>query len=163
MADRVGVMNAGRLEQLDTPENVYRNPATPFVAGFVGAMNRVSGRIGDEGEVVLFGQRVPARATNGTVTAPGSLVDAMLRPESLEAVPDTAGHGEITERTFLGAALRLRVSVDGGHDVLVETSSTSDKLAVGSRVGLRVLSDQVSVATPAPAAVAPASATPAAA
>jgi putative spermidine/putrescine transport system ATP-binding protein len=148
MADRVGVMNSGRLEQLDTPENVYRRPASPFVAEFVGAMNRVSGRIGDDGDVVLFGQRLPARATHGTATAPGSLVDAMVRPESLEALPDAGGAGEITERTFLGSALRLRVAVDGGQNVVVETSSTSDKLAVGSRVGLRVLSDQVAVATP---------------
>ena len=50
IADRVGVMHNGRLEQLDTPENVYRHPATPFVAEFVGAMNRLPGRIGDSGE-----------------------------------------------------------------------------------------------------------------
>ena len=43
LADRVGVMNSGQLEQIDTPENVYRHPATPFVAEFVGAMNRVAG------------------------------------------------------------------------------------------------------------------------
>ena len=47
MADRVGVMQGGRLEQLDTPENVYRHPATAFAAEFVGAMNRLPGRIGD--------------------------------------------------------------------------------------------------------------------
>jgi putative spermidine/putrescine transport system ATP-binding protein len=145
MADRVGVMNAGRLEQLDTPENVYRNPATPFVAEFVGAMNRVSGRIGDGGEVLLFGQRVAARPADGSTPAPGTVVEAMVRPESLEAVPDSAGPGEITERTFLGSALRLRVALDGGRDVVVETSSTSDRLIVGSRVGLKVLSDRVSV------------------
>ena len=49
IADRVGVMRDGRLEQLDTPENVYRHPATAFVAEFVGAMNRVPGRIADGG------------------------------------------------------------------------------------------------------------------
>jgi putative spermidine/putrescine transport system ATP-binding protein len=148
MADRVGVMNAGRLEQVDTPENVYRHPATAFVAEFVGAMNRVSGRIGDEGEVLLFGQRVNARPVNGSVPAPGTVVEAMLRPESLEAFPDAAGPGEITERTFLGSALRLRVALDGGREVVVESSSTSDRLVIGSRVGLKVLSDHVSVSTP---------------
>ncbi|HET9170387.1 MAG TPA: ABC transporter ATP-binding protein, partial [Actinospica sp.] len=51
MADRVGVMQAGRLEQLDTPENVYRRPATAFAAEFVGAMNRLPGRMGDSGDV----------------------------------------------------------------------------------------------------------------
>jgi putative spermidine/putrescine transport system ATP-binding protein len=156
MADRVGVMNAGRLEQLDTPENVYRHPASAFVAEFVGAMNRVPGRIGEHGEVVVFGQRVPARIALGTLPAPGSVVDAMLRPESLEAVADAAGPGEITERTFLGSALRLRVALDGGDELVVETSSTSDRLAVGSRVGLRIVSEQVAVSQPstAPAPVA---------
>ena len=148
MADRVGVMKAGRLEQIDSPENVYRNPATAFVAEFVGAMNRVSGRIGDGGEVLLFGQRVTARPADGSVSAPGSAVEAMLRPESLEAIPDSAGPGEITERTFLGSALRLRVALDGDRDVVVETSSTSDRLNVGSRVGLKILCDQVAVSDP---------------
>ncbi len=63
IADRVGVMQAGRLEQLDTPENVYRHPATAFVAEFVGAMNRLPGRIGDDGDVQVLGQRL-------TVTQP---------------------------------------------------------------------------------------------
>jgi putative spermidine/putrescine transport system ATP-binding protein len=148
MADRVGVMNAGRLEQLDTPENVYRTPASAFVAEFVGAMNRVAGRIGDAGEVVVFNQRVPARPANGVPVRPGSVVDAMLRPESLEAIPDAAGHGEITERTFLGSALRLRVTLDEGDQVVVETSSTSDRLRVGSRVGLKILAEHVSVSAP---------------
>jgi putative spermidine/putrescine transport system ATP-binding protein len=148
MADRVGVMNAGRLEQLDTPENVYRQPATAFVAEFVGAMNRVSGRIDDNGSVVVFNQRVGARPANGVPVRAGTLVDAMLRPESLEAVPDAAGHGEICERTFLGSALRLRVILDAGHEIVVETSSTSDRLHVGSRVGLKVLAAEVAVSDP---------------
>jgi putative spermidine/putrescine transport system ATP-binding protein len=149
MADRVGVMNAGRLEQLDTPEEVYRNPATAFVAEFVGAMNRVAGRIGDGGEVLLFAnQRIATRPANGVPVRAGALVHAMLRPESLEAIPDSAGHGEIAERTFLGSALRLRVTLDDGNQVIVETSSTSDRLAVGSRVGLKVLAEQVAVTDP---------------
>jgi putative spermidine/putrescine transport system ATP-binding protein len=162
MADRVGVMNAGRLEQLDTPENVYRNPSTPFVAEFVGAMNRIPGRMGDAGDVVVLGQRVPARSADGLPVAPGGVVDAMLRPESLEAIPDAAGPGEVIERTFLGSALRLRIALDGGADIVVETSSTADRLVVGSRVGLRVLAEHVSVATrtasPVPVAAATASA-----
>jgi putative spermidine/putrescine transport system ATP-binding protein len=153
MADRVGVMNAGRLEQLDTPENIYRHPASAFVAEFVGAMNRVAGRIGEEGEVVVFGQRRLARIARGPLPDPGTLVDVMLRPESVEAIPDAAGPGEIIERTFLGSALRLRVAVDGGEEVLLETSSTSDRLAVGSRVGLKLLTEQVTVTTPVTATV----------
>ena len=65
IADRVGVMQSGRLEQLDTPENVYRRPATQFVAEFVGAMNRLPGRIGDNGDVQVLGQRLTVLNPNG--------------------------------------------------------------------------------------------------
>src|SRR5439155_24823718 len=86
IADRVGVMQSGRLEQLDTPENVYRRPTTQFVAEFVGAMNRLPGRIGDNGDVQVLGQRLTVHSPNGR--QPGEEVDALLRPESLEILPD---------------------------------------------------------------------------
>ncbi|MCL2419264.1 MAG: TOBE domain-containing protein, partial [Conexibacteraceae bacterium] len=144
IADRVGVMQAGRLEQLDTPENVYRHPATEFVAEFVGAMNRLPARVGDGGEVQVLGQRL--RMNNPEGREPGSAVDALLRPETLAVVPDSAGVGEVTERTFLGSAVRLTVTLDGGQRVLVETSSHDAGAPLGARVGLRVLVDAVTVA-----------------
>jgi putative spermidine/putrescine transport system ATP-binding protein len=149
MADRVGVMNSGRLEQIDTPRNVYRNPATPFVAEFVGAMNRVKGRIGEGDEVVVLGQRLRFRR-NGTPLEPGQSVDALLRPEALRVLPDPAGAGEIRERTFLGSAVRLHVALDDGQQVLIEASSHDAELPNGARVGLEVLSPEVVVA-PSPA------------
>src|ERR1700761_819551 len=66
IADRVGVMNSGRLEQIDTPENVYHRPATEFVADFVGAMNRIPGRVGDAGEVQVMGQRLKLNNPEGS-------------------------------------------------------------------------------------------------
>jgi putative spermidine/putrescine transport system ATP-binding protein len=143
MADRVGVMRDGRLEQIDTPENVYRHPATGFVAEFVGAMNRVPGRIGEAGEVVVLGQRMPLLEPGRF--EPGTAVDAMLRPEALQVSPDAGGQGEIRERTFLGSSVRLRVAVDGGRDVLVESSSHGADLPLGARVELKVVADQIAV------------------
>jgi putative spermidine/putrescine transport system ATP-binding protein len=143
LADRVGVMKAGQLEQIDTPENVYRHPATPFVAEFVGAMNRVGGRIADDGQVVVLGQRVPP-ITPGAYP-PGTAVETLLRPEALEATPDSGGIGEIVERTFLGSSVRLRVSLEDGHELLVEGSSHGPALAVGARVALKVVADRVAV------------------
>ncbi len=113
-------MQAGRLEQLDTPENVYRRPATPFVAEFVGAMNRLPGRIGDAGDVQVLGQRLTVLNADGR--QPGAAVEALLRPEAVAVVPDAAGPGEVTQRTFLGSAVRLEVTLDGGQKVLVECS-----------------------------------------
>ncbi len=146
LADRVGVMREGRLEQLDTPEKVYRHPATAFVAEFVGAMNRVPGRIADGGQVTVLGQRVPL--TTPDAYAPGTAVDALLRPEVLQVIPDAGGPGEICERTFLGSSVRLRVTLDDGRDILVETPSLATDLRLGARVGLQIVADRVAVADP---------------
>ena len=144
IADRVGVMRNGRLEQLDTPENVYRRPATQFVAEFVGAMNRLPGRMGDAGEVQVLGQRLTLLNPNGQ--QPGEAVDALLRPEALEIVPDPAGPGTVTDRTFLGSAVRLEVTLDGGQKVLVESSSLSAHVKPGDRIAMRILADSVVIA-----------------
>ena len=146
MADRVGVMQSGRLEQLDTPENVYRRPATAFAAEFVGAMNRLPGRLGDSGDVQVLGQRLTVLNTDGRQS--GAAVEALLRPEAVAVVPDAAGSGEVTQRTFLGASVRLEVALDGGQRVLVEASSHDVGVVVGSRVGIRILTDSVAVTDP---------------
>ncbi|HET8556064.1 MAG TPA: ABC transporter ATP-binding protein [Gaiellaceae bacterium] len=144
VADRVGVMRSGRLEQLDTPENVYRQPATQFVAEFVGAMNRLPARIGDNKDVQVLGQRLTVLNPNGY--KPGEAVDALLRPEAIEIVPDPAGPGTVTDRTFLGSAVRLEVTLDGGQKVLVESSSLSAHVKPGDRIAMRILADSVVIA-----------------
>jgi putative spermidine/putrescine transport system ATP-binding protein len=144
IADRVGVMQSGRLEQLDTPENVYRRPTTQFVAEFVGAMNRLPGRMGDNGDVLVLGQRLTLLNPNGH--HPGEAVDALLRPEALEVVLDSAGPGAVTDRTFLGSAVRLEVTLDSGQKVLVESSSLSTSMKLGDRIAMRILADSVVVA-----------------
>jgi putative spermidine/putrescine transport system ATP-binding protein len=146
IADRVGVMYSGRLEQLDTPENVYRHPATAFVAEFVGAMNRLPGRIGDAGDVQVLGQRLTVLNPDGR--HPGAAVEALLRPEAIAIVADAAGAGEVTQRTFLGSSVRLEVTLDGGQKVLIEASSADAGVAVGARVGIRILTGSAAVADP---------------
>jgi putative spermidine/putrescine transport system ATP-binding protein len=150
IADRVGVMRSGRLEQLDTPENVYRRPTTQFVAEFVGAMNRLPGRIGDNNDVQVLGQRLTVLNPNGHQA--GEVVDALLRPEALEIVPDSAGPATVTDRTFLGSAVRLEVKLDTGEKVLVESSSLNAHMKLGARSSMRILTDAVVVAPPEPEA-----------
>ena len=84
LSDHVAVMNAGRFEQVGTPQELYYGPATPFVAGFVGANNRVAGPATSiEGGIVLLttaaGLRVRARASAPVAT--GDAVEAFVRPE----------------------------------------------------------------------------------
>jgi putative spermidine/putrescine transport system ATP-binding protein len=144
IADRVGVMQSGRLEQLDTPENVYRHPSTPFVAEFVGAMNRLPGRIGDNGDVQVLGQRLTVLNPNGQLS--GAAVHALLRPEAVAVVADPAGPGAVTNRTFLGSAVRLDVTLDTGQKLLVESPSHDAAIVPGDRIAVRILADSVVVA-----------------
>jgi spermidine/putrescine transport system ATP-binding protein len=85
LSDQVGVMNKGRFEQLGTPQSLYYDPATPFVAGFVGANNRIAGRVDSiaSGLATLTtaeGWTLEAR-TKGEVTV-GQSVLAFVRPEA---------------------------------------------------------------------------------
>ena len=86
LSDRVAVMNAGRFEQVGAPQQLYYHPQTPFVAAFVGANNRVEGRVAaGDGETVELatptGLRLRARR-KGVVTANAAAV-AFVRPESI--------------------------------------------------------------------------------
>ena len=77
MADRVGVMSNGKLEQIDRPNIVYSNPTSAFVASFVGAMNRIPAKL-DAGKVSVLGQSVK----HGGGASGNDLV-ALIRPESI--------------------------------------------------------------------------------
>src|ERR1022692_760325 len=97
IADRVGVMHDGHLEQLGTPEEVYERPATPFVAEFVGTMNRVAGRVLPGGRLEVLGSSLNAIGADGQQQ--GEIVEVLVRPEALEAVVDENGHATVIERT----------------------------------------------------------------
>lgn len=82
ISDRVVVMHGGRIEQVGSPRDVYLNPATPFVASFIGQMNSVRATVVDGATVDVGGQRLPL----STNAAPGEVVTAMVRPESVAIV-----------------------------------------------------------------------------
>jgi putative spermidine/putrescine transport system ATP-binding protein len=87
VADRIAVMRAGCLEQVATPAEVYANPATPFVAGFIGTMNRLPARA-TGGFVVVAGQRLPISGdVPATGTAGAADVVALVRPEAVTLTP----------------------------------------------------------------------------
>jgi putative spermidine/putrescine transport system ATP-binding protein len=134
VADRVGVMRAGRLEQLGTPAEVYLRPATPFVADFVGLSNRLPGRLDRDGVVVL-GTRLPLLSPAGR----GPEVTALVRPESIEVLPDSDGPGRVLTVSFLGPTSRVTVSVGERLVVAQVASSRLAELAAGTpvRVELR--------------------------
>jgi putative spermidine/putrescine transport system ATP-binding protein len=134
VADRVGVMRAGRLEQIAAPDQVYSRPSTAFVADFVGLTNRVPG-IAAGGEAQVLGGRVPlldGSPNSGPVTV-------LLRPESIGVRADAAGPGEVVTASFLGAVGRVQVRTPDGGLVLAQVATGEvQHLATGTRVGLDV-------------------------
>jgi putative spermidine/putrescine transport system ATP-binding protein len=120
MSDRVGVMRAGRLEQVDTPDELYSHPATAFVAEFVGTMNRLPAELGN-GTATVLGVTVPVQPGQPD----SGPVDALIRPENLTVAPSVTGNGIVTVRTFLGAVTRLAVRLSGDTEVVVDVATSA--------------------------------------
>jgi spermidine/putrescine transport system ATP-binding protein len=148
LSDHVAVMNRGRFEQLGTPQQLYYSPATAFVAGFVGANNRIGGRVtaldGAIAELVTAdGWTIRARAH--APLAHGAAVEAFVRPEVAtlarepgELPPGQAVHsGEVESLLFDGAnsavLLRERHSRFEFRIALPQTGRFAD-LKVGERI-----------------------------
>jgi putative spermidine/putrescine transport system ATP-binding protein len=123
MSDRVGVMKEGKLEQIATPSELYSEPATAFVAEFVGTMNRIPGRLDGTGDQVsAVGQTVPV--IGGAAGELAGDVDVLVRPEGLNITAGPNGNGIVADRTFLGSTTRISVLLDGDHMVKVDQPST---------------------------------------
>ncbi|NUW46075.1 ABC transporter ATP-binding protein [Nonomuraea rhodomycinica] len=150
IADRVAVLRDGRLEQCGAPAEVYDRPATPFVAEFVGTMNRLPGRVSGE-RVTVFGQLLPVDGA-----ARGADVDVLVRPEAVLVTPAEDGPAQVIAASFRGASVRLRVSVEGGEVLADVPGHEAARLAPGARVSVRLVERPVLVAprgsgTPSPA------------
>jgi putative spermidine/putrescine transport system ATP-binding protein len=120
VADRVGVMSQGKLEQLAAPADLYANPATPFVAEFVGLNNKVPAEVSG-GQAHLLGTSVPA--LEGSV-AKGL---AMVRPESVTITADPAGSSTISSVAFLGPTSRVYATLDDGAVISAQMASSQAK------------------------------------
>jgi putative spermidine/putrescine transport system ATP-binding protein len=122
MADRVGVMSKGKLEQVAAPDELYSRPATAFVAEFVGTMNRLPGDLNGGGtEVTVLGTTLAVQPGGPASGA----VDALVRPENLTVTTAEGGNGIVTSRTFLGAVTRVAVLLSGDTEVAVDVASTT--------------------------------------
>jgi putative spermidine/putrescine transport system ATP-binding protein len=142
MADRVGVMRSGRLEQLATPHELYARPATAFVAEFVGTMNRIPAEPEGDGRVQVLGSTVPIRGDR-----PDGPLDVLLRPEELRITAAPNGNGIVTIATFLGSITRVSALLSGDVTVQVDLPSIeSAALAPGTSVQVTVAEAEVLVA-----------------
>lgn len=115
VSDRIAVMNAGRIEQIGSPEELYTTPATAEVAAFVGLSSVVSG-VADGEHVVVWGHRLPLQ------TPADGPVDVYLRPENVRftTAEDAATDALVEESTFLGSMRRTLVRTESGELVRVQ-------------------------------------------
>jgi putative spermidine/putrescine transport system ATP-binding protein len=151
IADRVGVMQAGRLEQMGPPTEIYSRPATPFVAEFVGLTNRLQGTVRD-GVVEVRGTQIPLVERD----VPDGPATALVRPEAVSLASD----GEMEEGPLVGTVIAVaflgamsRVTVDlGDATVLAQMpTSTASQHPAGTRVRLALRPDPVLIQREEPA------------
>ncbi|TMF74635.1 MAG: ABC transporter ATP-binding protein [Chloroflexi bacterium] len=143
IADRVGVMQSGRLEQLGPPTEIYSRPATPFVADFVGLTNRMRGDVGG-GAIKIRGASIPLVHPD----VPDGPAIALVRPEAVSLVTD----GEIEEGPLVGTVIAVvflgavsRVTVDLGDATVLAQMQTSaaSQTPAGTKVRLAFRNDPV--------------------
>ncbi|GII55552.1 ABC transporter ATP-binding protein [Planotetraspora thailandica] len=147
MADRVAVLRAGRLEQVADPATLYDRPATPFVAEFVGTMNRIPGRVSGD-KVTVLGQLLPV---DGEVPATPD-VEVLVRPEAVQVTPDAEAIGMVLVSSFRGSTARLRIQL-GDTEVLADVPGhDTTRLAPGTRVRVSLVERPVLVSAAAPQA-----------
>jgi len=131
MADRIGVMNLGRLLEMDNPHELYSRPATRFVATFLGAANLLLAHQSKEG--VRFGKTpVNAHPANPGHGGREHEVVAVVRPEEIEVAPTREAlharylaHGAVEEVLFTGALERMRIRMDDAEAAPLSNSNGS--------------------------------------
>jgi putative spermidine/putrescine transport system ATP-binding protein len=139
VSDRIAVMHAGDIEQIGTPEELYRSPSSAFTADFVGQSNRLRGDLRG-GDVFVYGFRVPALACD----VPDGPVLAYVRPEDVLFAPEGVT-GTVVASSFLGSIRRTTVRLDDDTVVTVQ-HDVGDRRAAGEAVAVRLRGAPVAVA-----------------
>jgi spermidine/putrescine transport system ATP-binding protein len=131
MADRIAVMNDGRIEQLGTAEEIYRRPVSRFVADFIGDSNFFAATVEGDVATLADGSRVPCAGGNGSATL-------MVRPTSIRiAAANGSLRGSVVHTSFLGTNVRVAVETSASEaPVIVALHDTSSVPPVGEAVAL---------------------------
>lgn len=144
LSDRIVVLNHGRIEQIGTPDGIYRAPASPFVARFVGDANvipvEIVEAVNGRATVALGGRRLVLPCPASAPTGPASLV---LRPEVIRLVEDGANEasafrGIVRDVAFRGSVFTYRVEVPGFQDIIKAEMSgdASISISIGAEVAV---------------------------
>lgn len=136
LGHRIGVLNHGRLEQLGTPEEMYAQPRTAFVASFLGKMNWITGEVVDLGggrSLVIAGQGVPCARGDGLSTGP---VKVGVRPEDVRIDPSGCLRGQVVGRQFLGDSVVVQLKLADGTLIHADQRGSLADAVTGEQVGI---------------------------
>mgnify|MGYP003513393179 CR=1 FL=1 len=140
VSDQVGVFQDGRLQQWDTPFNLYHEPLTPFVASFIGQGYFIRGQMLTPDTVqtelgILNGNRAYSWPA-------GTPVDVLLRPDDIVPDPHSPLQARVSGKTFLGAATMYRLQLSTGSQLEALFPSHADHQP-GELVGIRIAADHL--------------------
>jgi ABC-type Fe3+/spermidine/putrescine transport system ATPase subunit len=139
IADRIVVMNAGKIEQIGTPQEVYHNPETMFVAAFIGKMNFITGHITNR-TLSLLGHTYDL---TGKIDMTDGVVTCAIRPERINLVSNITpfSTGLVESISYLGSVLIYEVSVNDNrtlHELEVQAPVSQKSWNVGDTVNLDI-------------------------
>jgi putative spermidine/putrescine transport system ATP-binding protein len=139
LADRIVIMNHGRIEQVGTPASVYDHPETVFVADFIGAMNRMPARL--EADAILAGPwHLALKASQAAVLHGSAALDLAVRPEDIEPVEAHVAadaSGRVEQVIDLGPMRQAQIDCGGGTRVKVQLPRQIP-ITSGETIGLRL-------------------------
>jgi spermidine/putrescine transport system ATP-binding protein len=139
MSDRIVVMNAGRVEQVGSAEEVYERPATEFVAGFIGISNIIEGVVEsviEDRSIIKIGEARMGALGRGA--SAGHRVRILVRPEKIrlaDAGTEDSIVGRIESAIYLGDSTQLRVSIDGAQEITVVEQNRNQGASARKREG----------------------------
>jgi len=153
VADRVVLMNRGRIEQVGTPQEIYRRPATAFVADFVGSMNFMAGTLVAPDRVKVAGVDFACPPQEGL--APGQKVSLCIRPEDVRVrdLPANIANRvpvKVAELDFVGAFCRATLKAQAAADVAVTADFSSNlirdlSVEIGTKLDIALPPDRLRV------------------
>jgi iron(III) transport system ATP-binding protein len=141
MADRIGVLNGGKLLQWADAQTLYHQPKTAFVASFVGKSNFLQGEVVEQGVKTALGV---SALSEQQVFKKGQQVNVLIRPEYLKLDKSSSIKGELISRQFRGGFCLYVLRLTSGESVQVLVSSLMQH-ELGDSVGLALSADHLSV------------------
>jgi putative spermidine/putrescine transport system ATP-binding protein len=144
LSDRIGVMNNGHLEQIGSPQVIYENPSTGFVADFIGRCNFIEGKI-NNGNLSLLGKQFHIQERE---LPEGTKVTCAIRPErvNLKALADSVLRARILEAVYFGSVVRYQLTLEGWRntvELVAELPVSQAVFRIGDSAGIEIKAEDI--------------------